>query len=451
MNLRAEHPDLACGHFVAGQGARLVGADHGGTTERLDSREVSHDSASLRHPLDAGARTRARVPFRAGDGRLFPVLASRRACSSVERLPTGSTPSAAARPSGGIACGASASRPPTSGVSNAFIASEAPLHDAKSRVRWPRRLRGWRLRSRPRSLSRCHERLSGRGGSTAFRGRHARAPRSGRGGSPRPAAATARSSQARRGRRRSLPRSIAFRLSLGAASSGDRHSRYRRGDRTGSRHAAARRSRDTRGFRHRAKLATRRDGRPRHGDAARRARDARSWGSSPTSAGVEVDTRTPSTATFHCTDAASGSKRAACSPAALSACAADVSWEATLMSWGCAPGVREAQAATRSEVEKSAGRRCITPGLASLRPPRALPQRTSPPAPLARAPAERGSWRAARPTQSERRPRGKPPPNTMLAASGKTCRSSQKLRFTISSTAVLPAPGPPVRTTRRGT
>jgi hypothetical protein len=41
--------------------------------------------------------------------------------------------------------------------------------------------------------------------------------------------------------------------------------------------------------------------------------------------------------------------------------------------------------------------------------------------------------------------RANPPPNTRLAVSGNTTTCSQKLRRTILSAAVLPAPGPPVR------
>lgn len=53
---------------------------------------------------------------------------------------------------------------------------------------------------------------------------------------------------------------------------------------------------------------------------------------------------------------------------------------------------------------------------------------------------------ARRPTSSPCR--GKPPPNTMLAASGSTATCSHRCCRTTSSTAVLPAPGPPVSTTR---
>lgn len=46
--------------------------------------------------------------------------------------------------------------------------------------------------------------------------------------------------------------------------------------------------------------------------------------------------------------------------------------------------------------------------------------------------------------------RGKPPPNTMPAASGRTATCSQSAWRAISRTAVLPAPGPPASTTRLG-
>src|SRR5204862_6719242 len=42
---------------------------------------------------------------------------------------------------------------------------------------------------------------------------------------------------------------------------------------------------------------------------------------------------------------------------------------------------------------------------------------------------------------------GNPPERTMLAASGMMTTCSQKFWRTTSSTAVLPAPGPPVKTT----
>src|SRR5262245_47056058 len=45
--------------------------------------------------------------------------------------------------------------------------------------------------------------------------------------------------------------------------------------------------------------------------------------------------------------------------------------------------------------------------------------------------------------------RGNPPPNTREAASCSTCTCSQKDCRISSSTAVLPAPGPPVSTIRR--
>src|SRR5580704_13524408 len=44
--------------------------------------------------------------------------------------------------------------------------------------------------------------------------------------------------------------------------------------------------------------------------------------------------------------------------------------------------------------------------------------------------------------------RGKPPPNTMLADSAANPTCPQSVRRAVSSEAVLPAPGPPVMTTR---
>src|SRR5438046_2187773 len=56
--------------------------------------------------------------------------------------------------------------------------------------------------------------------------------------------------------------------------------------------------------------------------------------------------------------------------------------------------------------------------------------------------------RCAGPRSAAPLPRGKPPPNTIPADSGSTTTCRQKYWRTSSSTAVLPAPGPPVSTIR---
>ena len=57
LDLGAGRVDRAHRHFIAGQRAGLVGADHGRGAERLDRRKLAHDGIRGRHAAHAQTKT----------------------------------------------------------------------------------------------------------------------------------------------------------------------------------------------------------------------------------------------------------------------------------------------------------------------------------------------------------------------------------------------------------